>query len=138
MKLKLPHLFLFIAVFFVAEGHAQVDRRIGTQQYKRKGSKEKPDYVQQTVDYYTKELKLDDFQVAAVREILEDEKEVLTGLMKDQDTPLAERKDKVKAINQRIDTKILPLLSEQQQNKYKELRKINDETVDLEPESKDK
>lgn len=118
---------------------AQVDRRIAPQQYKRGGSKNKPvDFVQQTVDYFTKELKLDDFQSAAVREILEEEKEGLEELMKDQDTPVAERKDKARIINERIDTKILPLLSEQQQAKYKELRKINEEEVELEPLSEDK
>ncbi|KOS08016.1 hypothetical protein AM493_19640 [Flavobacterium akiainvivens] len=134
MKLKLSYLFFALALLFAADGFAQVDRRIAPNQYKRQKSKDKQkDFIQQAADYYKKELKLDDFQAAAVREIMEAERDQITSLSTDQETTVAERKDKAKAIYDRIDGKILPLLSEDQKKKYKELRKIEDEqAVDLE------
>lgn len=130
---------LLVGLLFTVASSAQVDRRIAPMQYKNGPSKggKKPDYVQQTADYFKKELKLDDFQAAAVKEIIEDERESLEGLMKDQESTVAEKKDKMKIIYDRIDKKVIPLLSEDQQKKYREMRKINEEEVDLEPLEKE-
>jgi hypothetical protein len=129
------YLALLFGLLFTVVSSAQVDRRIAPMQYKNGNGKAKPvDYVQQSVDYFKKELKLDDFQAAAIREIIEDEREGLDALMKDTESTIAERKDKMKIINERIDKKVLPLLSDDQQKKYKDLRKIKEqEEVELEP-----
>jgi Spy/CpxP family protein refolding chaperone len=128
MKLKLSYLFAAAALFFAATSFAQVDRSIGAGQYKRgKGNNKPVDFVEETAKYYKKELKLDDFQAAAVREIIAAEKDHLMELMNDREATVNERKDRAKAIYDRMDAKILPLLSEEQQKKYKELRKIEDE-----------
>jgi hypothetical protein len=82
-------------------------------------------------EYYQKELKLDDFQAAAVKSALEDERDNIEGLNSERDITKNERQDKVKIIFDRIDAKILPLLNEEQKKKYKELRKISDERVEL-------
>lgn len=123
MKLKLSFIALLSLLFFSAEGYSQVDRSIGRSQYKRpKPSKEKFDFVEETVKYVTKELNLDAFQSAAVREIIEAEKEELVAISQNPDLPEQARKDKGKIISERIDEKILKLLSPEQADKYKKLQ----------------
>ncbi|TRW24835.1 hypothetical protein FMM05_10065 [Flavobacterium zepuense] len=125
MKSKVFYIALFAALLFTGvTAFAQMDRSVGQSQYKNaKGKKGKPaDFVQLTVDYYTKELKLDDFQIAAVREIMEDQRSAITQLGEAKDITDSERKDKANAINDRIETRIKPLLSEDQKKKYDELQ----------------
>lgn len=132
MKFKVYHILLFFTLLFVIPVKAQVDRRIGREQYKRPaGKSEKVDFVVRMAEYYQKELKLDDFQAAAVKSALEDERDNIEGLNSERDITKNERQDKVKIIFDRIDAKILPLLNEEQKKKYKELRKISDERVEL-------
>jgi len=130
MNSKVLYLFLSLSLFLSAHTFAQMDRSIGQGQYKRGKATGKPaDFVQQTVDYYTKELKLDDFQAAAVREIIEAEKDNLLALNQKTDATLNERKDRAKAIYDRIDAKILPLLNTEQNTKYKKIRKIEEDEI---------
>jgi len=122
MKSKVVYIaFLFVFIFSTTTVTAQmVDRSVGASQYKRtKNKKGKPkDFVEVTVDYYTKELSLDDFQVAAVKEVLEEQKYAINTLDADQSITLAEKKDKANAINEKIDSGIKPLLSAEQLKKY--------------------
>jgi len=134
MNIKIVYLFFAFTLLFVTDGFSQVDRRIGREQYKR-GKREKVDFVEQSVDYYKKELKLDDFQAAAIKEIFEGERDNINSLNQSQGLTKNEIKDKAQGIYDRIDNKIMPLLSEEQQKKYKELRKISDDKeADLEEE----
>jgi hypothetical protein len=80
------------------------------------------DFVDQTVTYYTKELKLDDFQQAAVRNIIEEQRNPVNELMAAKGITNDERRDRGKAINDNIDTKLIKLLSEEQKTKYKVLQ----------------
>ncbi|MES2484461.1 MAG: hypothetical protein V4581_00720 [Bacteroidota bacterium] len=134
MNIRIVYLFLAFALFFATDAFSQVDRRIGREQYKR-GKREKVDFVEQSVDYYKKELKLDDFQAAAMKEIFEGERDNINSLNQSQGLTKNEIKDKAQGIYDRIDNKIMPLLSDDQQKKYKELRKISDDKeADLEKE----
>jgi len=123
MKFKVYYFFIIFAVFFSTETFAQVDRSIGNGQYRRPKSKTTTgpyDYVAETAKYYQKELTLDDFQVAAIKEILTSEKEAI-GNIRDQDLTKEERRDKASEINERIDSKIKPLLNPDQLKKYQAL-----------------
>ncbi len=110
---RLKNYILFILFFFTALTFAQ------------SGSKknEKPDYVTQTVEYYKKELELDYFQEAAVRETLESHRDALMSLMQDQNMIMAEKKEKAEKINDKIDAEILKILNPDQTKKYKDLQK---------------
>ncbi len=132
---KFSYLFCALALLLSAQVFSQVDRSVAPQQYKRPKSKHKPvDFVEQTVNIYKRELKIDDFQAAAVREIMEEEKDNLTALMNDKESTTEELNDRARIIYERMDAKVLPLLSEEQQKKYKELRRIKEEEgVELEP-----
>jgi len=124
MKLKAHYILLVICLSISAASFAQVDRSIGQSQYKRapKGKDTKVDFVDQTVTYYTKELKLDDFQQAAVRNIIEEQRNPVNELMAAKGITNDERRDRGKAINDNIDTKLIKLLSEEQKTKYKVLQ----------------
>jgi hypothetical protein len=124
MKSKFVYIAFLFAFLFCATAQAQmVDRSVGQSQYKRGKKKgEKKDFIQITVEYYTKELSLDDFQVAAVKEVLEEQKTAITNLSTQQGITDEERKDKANAINDKIDGGIKPLLSPDQLKKYEALQ----------------
>ena len=124
MKGKAHYIFLFIALFFTTATFAQVDRSIGQSQYKRapKGkSGVKKDFIDQIMDYYGKELNLDDFQQAAVRQVIEDQRDEMMALNQQNDITSDEKRDKAKVINDKIDAGIIPMLSPEQVKKYQEL-----------------
>ena len=128
MKLKATYLLVLFAVLFTTAASAQVDRRIGQGQYRRGSQKQgKVDYAEESANYLQKELKLDDFQKAAVKNILNDEKDAVTALGENKDMTDMERRDKYREISQRIYKKVFPLLSKEQGEKYtkmEESRKI--------------
>lgn len=123
MKLKASYLLLLLTLLFSATAFAQVDRRIGVNQYKKDRKVEKKDFVEESVKYLTKELKLDDFQKAAAKTIMEDERDAINTLNEDNDMTTDEKREKASAISTRIYNKILPLLSKEQAVKYTEMEK---------------
>lgn len=122
MKFKKFYIALLLSLFALP-AIAQMDRTIAPQQYKRSKHKgEKKDFVQLTVEYYTKELALDDFQAAAIREILEDQKDAINAISTEPNMTTNERKDKANLINDKIDSKIKPMLGAEQLKKYEALQ----------------
>jgi hypothetical protein len=114
---------LITCLMFSTVAFSQVDRSIGREQYKAPKKKvEKQDVTDVTMTYLTKELKLDDFQAAAIRIFVEDEKDNIKFLSEAKDLTAQERKDKAKGISTRIYTKSLPLLSKEQAEKYTTLQ----------------
>ncbi|WP_159801913.1 hypothetical protein [Flavobacterium sp. MK4S-17] len=124
--MKKSFLYIAVALFALAfsiPAVAQVSRSIGREQYKRSKSKnEKVDFVEQTVLYLKKELTLDDFQFAAVREIIEEQRSAFTALGEAKDMHPNEKRDKAREIYDKIDQRILPILSRQQTEKYLEMK----------------
>lgn len=128
MKFRFAFILLIASLFFSAEAFAQVDRSIAPGQYKRPKNTNKNkeiDFVGETVKYLSKELKLDDFQSAAVREALESEKDNLMELSKDQEMRMREKRDRMQEITDKIDAKIIKLLSPEQTEKYKAIQERN-------------
>lgn len=119
MKLKTTYLLLLFALFFATAAEAQVDRRIGTGQYKRSRNKpEKYDFVEESTNYLAKELTLDDFQKAAVKEIIAKEKDEIMAINENTEMNSDVKRDKTLQISDRIYKKVLPLLSKEQAEKY--------------------
>ena len=122
MKFKLHFLIVVFALLFSEMSFAQVNRNVAPGQYRMPKPKTgKVDYVEQTVAYYTKELTLDDFQAAAVKEIINEEKDNISAMREQTDATLDEKRDRSKAINDRIDTKIKAILSPDQLKKYEDM-----------------
>ena len=71
-------------------------------------------------EYLTKKIKLDAFQEAAVKAIYDENKEEIMALSTD-DAPTDVIKDKSKIISEKIDAKIIPLLSKDQAAEYQKM-----------------
>lgn len=79
---KILMVLMTLGCIYVSE--AQVDRRIGNSQYKnslpdRKEKKDDP--IEKSLNYLDKELKLDVFQKAAIKTLLEDNQDVNSKIM---------------------------------------------------------
>jgi len=123
MKLKAHYIIFVLTILFALPAFAQVNRSVAPGQYRQPKAKAgKYDYVAETVKYYRKELTLDDFQAAAVKEIIEAEKDAIGTIQQQTDITQNERRDKATEINERIDSKIEPMLSPDQLKKYQALK----------------
>jgi len=119
MKLKASYFILLFAIIFTTAASAQVDRRVGQGQYKRNPPKhDKVDFAEDSVNYLEKELTLDLFQKAAIKNIFADEKDNITAIGDNKDMTSMEKTDKFREVTQRIQKKVLPLLSKEQAEKY--------------------
>ncbi|MXN91646.1 hypothetical protein GR160_10445 [Flavobacterium sp. Sd200] len=128
MKLKTHYAFLLLSLFLSTAAFAQYgrgwDTTGGSDRYssRQRGKGEQKDFVEQTVEYFTKELKLDDFQKAAVRTIIEEQRDPINELMAAKDITNDERRDRGKIINDRIEEKMKPILSPDQLKKFTEIQ----------------
>ncbi len=106
---------------------AGVDRRIDRQKYapktknKKALEKKEMDISEVMADHLVKELKLDDFQKAAVKLIYDEHKDEILELSQDQDASSQVIKDKFRIISDKIDKRIIPLLSEEQAKAYQKI-----------------
>ena len=129
--------FFFISVLFLVlgttngysqyygdGGYGGVDRSIGSSVRQNKPSKknaEKKDYADMYTEYMTKEVKLDQLQQAAVKSIVNEHKDSLEEISK-SNLPNIEKRDKMQLINDKINTKILKILSKEQTEKFLKLK----------------
>lgn len=126
----------FIAIFFLMlcpdTASAQyyndfgggVDRSIGSevrQNKPKKNSKEKVDMGENWATYLDKEIKLDGLQFAAVKAIINDNKNSIEEISK-SNLHVQEKKDKIREIMDKIDVEILKLLSKDQAAKYLKMK----------------
>ena len=107
---------------------AGVDRRIDRQRYAPKtknkealAKKKDMDLPEVMTNHLAKELKLDDFQKAAVKMIYEDHKNDILEISQNQEDTSQVLKEKFRLLSEKIDSKIIPLLSEDQAKAYQKM-----------------
>lgn len=131
MKIRISFIVLIMALLFTVEGYSQFNGRMGRGQYSQSqtnGKKQKkPDFVEDALAYFTKELKLDDFQAAAMREILAKNKEAANALIHSGDMPQREKKDRLNDLSIKIYEEASLILSAEQIEKYKKILKLEKE-----------
>lgn len=138
---KIKFLLLLTLLAFAPEAFAQygqpyspggVDRRIDTQRNaprtKNKKAKEKKDPVDIVADQLTKELKLDDFQKAAVKNIYKESMPELTRIS-GEDAPLEIKIEKSMQVSKKIDKQILAILSKDQAVIYNTMIEERDKRI---------
>ena len=133
--------FFFISVLFLVlgtnDGYSQyygdggyggygggVDRSIGSSGRQNKVNKkkvEKKEYSDIYTEFMTKEVKLDGLQQAAVKSIVQEHQDSLEEIAK-SNLPAMEKRDKMQLINDKIDVKILKILSKEQSEKFLKLK----------------
>jgi len=127
-----PKILFFILVFFACYsndcysqfyGNNRANRPMGMDTDNRSSKKknEKYDYAEAVVTHLNKELKLDGLQQAAIKTIVNDNKNSLEEISK-MDIPYPEKKDKMNVINEKINSSILQLLSKEQAEKFNKLQ----------------
>ncbi len=101
-----------------------VDRSIGSElrnNRPKKNSKEKVDMGESWATYLDKELKLDGLQFAAVKSIINDNKDSIEEISK-SNMHIQEKKGKMRELMEKIDIQILKLLSKDQSAKYLKMK----------------
>lgn len=102
-----------LALFFSLDSSAQVDRRIGNSQYKNDSKNKQHDPIQTSIDFLKKELKLDAFQEAAVKNLLTDNQAERTKIL-ELDAPDREKVDKINLSLDKFDKELESLLNPEQ------------------------
>lgn len=133
LKLKLAVFFFFFFAStsaFAQYGYGYpyspggVDRSIGRvptpARAKDKEKKKEPDYVELTVQYLDKKLNLDDFQAAAITTVYNEHKAEII-MISGADEPLDVKKKKMNELTEKVDARIIPLLSKEQVEKYQKM-----------------
>lgn len=100
-----------------------VDRSIGQEvrNNKPKKNKEKVDFGEAWATYLDKELKLDGLQFAAIKSLMNDNKNSFEEISK-SNAHIQEKKNKMREIMDKIDIDILKLLSKDQSAKYLKMK----------------
>lgn len=125
MKIKILILFTFLVSNFANAQYRNngMDRSIGgqNQNYAPKKNQKPIDQVQASTDKLTKELNLDGFQAAVLKNIIEDYKNTSTSITAQQ-IPDEAKFEKLKIENEKMEAKILEILNDEQKTKFKELK----------------
>jgi dihydroorotase len=115
--------------YYGTSTYGGVDRSIDRQQRAPKtknkkkleeDKKKREDLTYMMTEYLTKELKLDDFQKAAVSSIYKENEDDIKSIGSDG-SPGDVQKDQLRKILEKIDGKILPILSKDQQEAYNKI-----------------
>jgi len=126
MKIKNISLVLLITLFFTVTANAQygygtnygLDRSIGAQdRYSTPKKKKEYDFVKVSTENMVKELQLDGFQEAIIKTIFEDYKNAVTNIS-EEDIPSQAKYEKMQIQIDKLDAKILDLLTKEQKVKF--------------------
>ena len=122
---KIISLWFLIQIGFVCQAEAQVNRSIGSSQYRNQSSsakKEKKDPIDVSVEYLTKELDLDAFQVPAVRSYLEEHQKENSKIMATASISDGEKTLRIQKVNETLDANIIAILNPDQVEVFQEIK----------------
>ena len=110
--------FLILFVFSYINSNAQIDRRIGAGQYSNGDQNKKVDIVESSVELLKKELNLDGFQEAIVRNLIKDNQSKSKEIIETSIYSDIEKKNLLTEIGEKFNTEIKKILSPEQLEKY--------------------
>jgi acid phosphatase class B len=120
---------LILCAFFVCfcfKIEAQVNRSIGQSQYRNHGSaaakKDKKDPIDISVEYLSKELNLDDFQIPACRIFLEEHSKENSKIMATNSISDGEKTLRIQKVNETLDSNIKSILTPTQLEIFENLK----------------
>lgn len=120
MKKTILLLFLFSFCF----SYAQVNRSIGSSQYKNNIKKEtKTDHIKSSVELLKKKLEIDNLQEAMVKIYIEESYNKIEGIINSNDLNDVEKTKKIEEVEEEMKKNILEILNENQKIKYEKLMK---------------
>lgn len=110
--------FLILISFSFCNSNAQVNRRMETGQYSKGNENKKVDYVESSVEKLKKELNLDGFQEAIVRNLIKDNQSKSKEIIETSSYSDIEKKNLLTEIGEKFNTEIKKILSPEQLEKY--------------------
>lgn len=113
--------FLTIICFSYFNSNAQVDRRIGAGQYTNTNKGEKTDIIESTIETLKKELNLDGFQEAIVRNLIKENQSKSKEIFESKDYNDIEKKNLLTELGDKFNIELKKILSDDQNKKYEKL-----------------
>jgi len=113
-------LFIFIILLYSVTSFSQVDRRIGSNQYKR-AKREKINYTEATLDFFKKEINIDAFQEAVIKNLVDEYQASGKEISESKTLNDIEKKERFTLLSEKFKKKLFEILSIEQQEKYDEL-----------------
>ncbi len=110
--------FLILIGFSIFTANAQVDRRIGAGQYQNGKQNKKVDLIETSVETLKKELTLDGFQEAIVRNLVKENQEKSKEVIEATSYTDPEKRALLTEIGEKFNTEIKKILSKEQLEKY--------------------
>ena len=110
--------FLILIGFSIFTANAQVDRRIGAGQYQNGKQNKKVDLIETSVETLKKELTLDGFQEAIVRNLVKENQEKSKEVIEATSYTDSEKRALLTEIGEKFNTEIKKILSKEQLEKY--------------------
>lgn len=114
-------LFLTIFIFSLSNINAQVDRRIGTGQYKNGSQNKKVDLVETSLENLKVKLNLDGFQEAIARNLIKDNQTKSKEIMEAISFSDVEKRSLLMELAEKFNTDLKKNLSAEQIEKYDDL-----------------
>ncbi len=138
---------LFLALLFLGKAHAQygqspvgLDRSIGGQQMAPpppEKEKKPSDYLEESITRMTNELTLDAFQAAVIKGYLKDYIDFATNVNA-ENIPNDGKVEKIKGAQEKMDKKILEVLSKEQGVKYVDMKNKKNKDKDKKKKKREK
>ena len=114
-------LFLIILSFSFFNSNAQVDRRIGSGQYKNENQNKKVDLVETSVESLKEKLTLDGFQEAIVRNLIKENQTKSKEIIEDVSYSNIEKRNLLTELGEKFNVEIKKILIPEQLEKYEKL-----------------
>mgnify|MGYP006197906925 FL=1 len=117
-------LLLLLFTFFSISSYSQVDRRIGRGQYERtpkNSQKAKVDFTEQSLDFFRKEIAIDGFQEAVIKNLIEDYQKSSKEIVDSESIETPEKRELLGILNGKFKEKLSEILTPEQFEKYNQL-----------------
>ena len=113
--------FLILISFSFFNANAQVDRRIGTGQYKNGNHDKKNDIIETSVESLKEKLNLDGFQVAIVRNLIKENQTKSKEIIEAVNYSDIEKRKLLTELGEKFNMEIKKILQNEQIEKYEKL-----------------
>ena len=117
-------LLLLLVTLFSLSSYAQVDRRIGRGQYERSpknAQKAKVDFTEQSLEFFRKEIGVDGFQEAVLRNLIEDYQKSSKEIVDSESIETLQKRELLGTLNGEFKEKLSETLTAEQLKKYNQL-----------------
>ena len=117
-------MFVFFIIFISMSSFSQVNRQMGRtpqQNPPRDPQKTKVDFVEQSLDFFRKEIIVDGFQEAVIKNLLIDYEKSQREIIENESMKIIEKKQLIENSTEKFKHKLSEILTPEQFEKYNQL-----------------